>query len=59
MFHKYLIKMNEVSPEKQFCDGQFNRDGHYNTILNALKNHDTGINNVKTSTYGMCLHALL
>ena len=43
MFHKYLIKMKEVSPEKQFCDGLFIRDGHYTTILNALKNHDTGI----------------
>ena len=36
-FHKDPIKMNETRPEQQF------RDGHYNTVLDALKTHDTSM----------------
>ena len=56
-------KMNEISPERQFCDGHYtHHDGHYNALLDALKTHDREIKHIpvgikrSNSRYGIFVH---
>ena len=51
-----------INPEQHSMTDTTHRDGHYNTILDALNNNDTEINlyrhvyNVKTSRNGILVY---